>query len=229
MPNSKEVTLDELTNSVKHPTTTNEEPKVEKTPMANPNIQPGKAVSIADLSSHMKKVNHVEEKQVKQAPMVEDAFNSMTSTINGRIKRMEEEVIPIIMENARDMAMQKELGVDVEHVKLGPREESVDSISGTTIEVKVDDATSTIPSVDIDELLEDDDNDKAVEVAPTRNAPEIQPKATPATEAKPKASKTTNAVIEENSGDDDLDLMIMMRMMKQMISVKKDLRSHCRV
>ena len=208
MPNSKEVTLDELTNSVKHPTTTNEEPKVEKTPMANPNIQPGKAVSIADLGSHMKKVNHVEEKQVKQAPMVEDAFNSMTSTINGRIKRMEEEVVPIIMENARDMAMQKELGVDVEHVKLGPREESVDSIPGTTIEVKVDETTSAIPSVDIDELLKDDDNDKAVEVAPTRNVSDIQPEVKPATEAKPKASKTTNAVIEENSGDDDLDSLM---------------------
>lgn len=205
MLNSKEVTLDELANSVKRPTTTNEDTKVEKTPMANPNIQPGKAVSIADLGAHMKKVNHVEEKQVKQAPMVEDAFNSMTSTINGRIKRMEEEIVPIIMENARDMAMQKELGVDVEHVKLGPREESIDSISGNAIEVKVED-TSAIPSVNIDELLDDGDDDKVVEVAPT--APKTQKMAEPAIEDKPKTIKTTNDAIEENSSDDDLDSLM---------------------
>lgn len=210
MSNLKEVTLDELTNSVKNQTINTEDTKVGKTPMANPNIQPGRAVSISDLGEHMKKVNNVEEKKVTQAPLVEDAFESMNSTIGGRIKRMQEEVVPIIMENAKDMAMQKELGVDVEHVKLGDREESIESISGTSTEVKVkNDVINAIPSVDIDELLDDDE--EAVETAPkiaVNPNPTIAVKSLETQPAAKTTAKPINSVIEENSNDDDLDSLM---------------------
>ena len=206
MSNSKEVTLDELANSVKRPNNT--ETKSNKTPVNNPNIQAGKAVSIDELSSHLKKVNHVEDKEpVQQAPMVQDAFGSMYNTINERKRRIEEELVPIIMENAQDMAMQKELGVDVEHTKLGKPEESIDSIPGADTKVSVSAPIASIPDVDID--LGDDDD--AVEVAPTNPVIQVSTSIEVAPPKEPKYEptvKSTNSVIEENSGDDDLDSLM---------------------
>lgn len=212
---SKEITLEELN---KKPT--NKQPenntKVEQTPkvQSNSNSKAGKAISVSDLSSHLKKTHDTENKISDESPMVKDAFDSMFNTLEERKRKINEEVMPIIEANARDMAMQRELGVDVFNTKLGDREDGIDSIPGQNVENTSSPVINEVTKDDFDisaELLGDEtEDDKA-----TTNASEPESEKTYVVHKEEKKAepnkpnkKSTNTIIEENSGEDDLDALM---------------------
>lgn len=204
---SKEVTLEDLANSTKP---ANAEGKAKKS-VAAPNLQSARAISVNDLGSHMKKVNNIDDSIEQNVPMVDSAFKSMYSTLDKRKKEMDEKIVPIIMENARDMAMQKDMGVDVENTKLGDREDAVESVPGQINDVTVEGPTDSEFDVDFK-----DDEDEAFVTTPSgvvissKEAKEAIKTSTDVStvESETKQYKTTNAAIEENSDDDDLDSLL---------------------
>lgn len=206
---SKEITLEDLANSVK-PAATEKKPETKKEDQsfANSNIEAGKSVSASTLASHMRNINKVEEDLSDQAPMVRDAFKAMYDTVEERKRRIETELMPVVRANAEEMAIQRELGVDVEHTKLPEgEEESVDVVPET-----INKNTFSIDDIDVDGDLDGDTVTKAN--APVEE-PVIEKKYVVHEEEKPaepkptkEHTKNTNTIIEENSGDDDLESLI---------------------
>ena len=205
---SKEITLEDLANSVK-PAATEKKPETKKEDQsfANSNIEAGKSVSASTLASHMRNINKVEEDSSDQAPMVRDAFKAMYDTVEERKRRIETELMPVVRANAEEMAIQRELGVDVEHTKLPEGEESVDVVPET-----INKNTFSIDDIDVDGDLDGDTVTKAN--APVEE-PVIEKKYVVHEEEKPSEpkptkehTKNTNTVIEENSSDDDLESLI---------------------
>ena len=210
---SKEITLEDLANSVKPATTekkseTKPETKKENQSFANSNIEAGKSVSASTLASHMRNINKVEEDLSDQAPMVRDAFKAMYDTVEERKRKIETELMPIVRANAEEMAIQRELGVDVEHTKLPDTEEG----SVEVVPTAINNNTFNIDDVDIDGDL---DSDAVVKTTIPVEEPIMEKKYVvheeeKSAEVKPikERTKNTNAVIEENSSDDDLESLI---------------------
>lgn len=105
---AKEITLEELAGSVnRQPHTTSNSKNM------------GEEVSIADMAHELKQQHGINDKAVtKETPLVNNAFDSMYSTINERIERFDQEFMPTIIKNAEDMAFAKEMGIDPTKVKL---------------------------------------------------------------------------------------------------------------
>lgn len=150
---SKEITLEELSKSVSKPTAKKEE-KVEENDKSNFSMgssDGGVVVSASDISSRLKQAKGiVEEDHSQDAPIVKNAFDDMVNTLNDRKRRIETEFMPIVEENAREMAIAKEMGEDVENVKMPDREESIEVAKPS--EVKVNDIDSL--NIDVDKDLE---------------------------------------------------------------------------
>ena len=150
---SKEITLEELSKSVSKPTAKKEE-KVEENDKSNFSMgssDGGVVVSASDISSRLKQAKGiVEEDHSQDAPIVKNAFDDMVNTLNDRKRRIETEFMPIVEENAREMAIAKEMGEDVENVKMPDREESIEATKPS--EVRVNDIDSL--NIDVDKDLE---------------------------------------------------------------------------
>lgn len=217
---SKEVTLEELAKTARKQLedTAPQNVKKDNTNTVNTNIESGKAISVSDLGSHLRKTHNIEEKVSEESPMVKDAFDSMFNTLAERKRRISEEFMPIVEANARDMAMQRELGVDVFNTKLGDREEGIDSIPNeNTISANINndiisDTASTITD-DLEKELndaEDSTEESIVEpvIEKTYTVHNDEEKKPEKKEKKTVPQKDTNTVIEENSGEDDLDALM---------------------
>lgn len=224
---SKEITLEDLANSVKSTTTEKkvenkpEEVKQEKQSFADANIKAGESVSVSALTSHMKKLNKTEEDLSDQAPMVRDAFKAMYDTIEDRKKRIETELMPIVMANAEEMAIQRELGVDVENTKLDDiNNEDKDTDATPTV---IDNAKEKTESFDIDDIELDDSEEQPKEVTVEKKyvvheeEPVVEEK-----KASKERTKNTNTVIEENSSDDDLESLIKDLDAEEKLDVEED-------
>ena len=202
---AKEITLEELANSSKANITKTTE-NIENKTSKSDNIQSGKAISVQDLGTQLRKSHGIDEpgpKVVEDAPLVKNAFESMYKTIEERKRRIEEEFMPIVEENARDMAMQRELGIDIENTKLGDREEGVEVAPGQTSTVITDEIEENTSDIIDIELDEDDTTDIENEVEKQYVVHEEKP----VTKSKPPKKKVVTKVVEEDT-DDDLDSLM---------------------
>lgn len=202
---AKEITLEELANSSKANITKTTE-NIENKTSKSDNIQSGKAISVQDLGTQLRKSHGIDEpgpKVVEDAPLVKNAFESMYKTIEERKRRIEEEFMPIVEENARDMAMQRELGIDIENTKLGDREEGVEVAPGQTSTVITDEIEENTSDIIDIELDEDDTTDIENEVEKQYIVHEEKP----VTKSKPPKKKVVAKVVEEDT-DDDLDSLM---------------------
>lgn len=110
---AKEITLAELTNS---------------RPTSNPSTR-GEIVSPSELASRVRTANGITDDEIEAAPLIQDAFDSVRSTLDKRKDFIENEVMPVIEANAREMAEAAANGIDITTVKLPERtEEEVHSI-----------------------------------------------------------------------------------------------------
>lgn len=194
---SKEISLEELNNSVKsNASVTKEEPKntISSTTQKS-DLKNAKPISASDIGAHLRKVNNVQEEPIRETPVVENAFNDMYKTLEERKNRIENELMPIVEENAREMAMERELGTDVTKVKLEVRKEEDDNESILT-DIREADTS------DIDSILNEKDEEvietaPVIDIEPEKSEPQITEK----TVEEPKKAS-------ENNDEDDLDSLM---------------------
>lgn len=241
---AKEITLEDLANSVtpaKSSTQTIADTTDTKstdstittpTPKHNDNITAGGKVDPSTLGAHLRDVNHIEDPKkivMEDAPLVKNAFSAMQRTLAEKKKFMDENVVPVIMENAQEMAAAREMGQDVFNTEMGEREETVDYVP----EVTNNETITTQPN---DQIVTDDidylnnsyaeEDDDGIEVAPTAHIPVEQPTTIPekktepvATEQNKQESERTVTTMEPVEVDeDDLDAL-----MKDLDSADKSL------
>ena len=166
---AKEITLEELASSVinensknnnneETPDNLNDEIKEDSTPNISmgANIG-GRVISSSELGSHLKEVHNIPDAvntEKEQAPLVKNAFNSMYSTLADRKEKIETEFMPIVEENAREMALAKEMGEDIENTRLPVREDDEQTTDFTNNDTIINDDN------DSNDVLEEESTDK---------------------------------------------------------------------
>ena len=144
---AKEITLAELSGSVKRPA-------------SNPSTR-GEIVSPSELASRVKTANGITDDEVQAAPLIQDAFDSVKTTIAQRKTFIENEVMPVIEANAREMAEAAANGIDVSRVKLPERtEEEVHDIISSDFD---DEDTNEYIDLNSDFDYTDEDSDEDYE------------------------------------------------------------------
>lgn len=157
---ANEVTLDELVKSSNN-NSDNANKKVGDAKKETVNMTPssfkgGSKASLKDLGAKLEDKNPKVKKEVTDAPLVKDAFKAMNDTLAEKKKFYDEKVIPVMMENAREMAMERELGIDE---------------NGNPIDLPDDDQsannnTDEIPSTDDFAILGEESKEEVVESIP---------------------------------------------------------------
>ena len=154
---SKEVTLDDLvkTSNAK-PAARAEEINKVNTPVSSNNIKTAKPISTSELGKNLEAQHpDAKEKTVeKDAPLVANAFEAMDKTLAEK-KRKIDEAMPIIMENAREMAMEKELeGIeeeDKDEIKIDEPADDFKDLDDLEDDIKADDGVYVAPKLDIED------------------------------------------------------------------------------
>lgn len=184
----KEVTLDDLvrtsgnngSNTVTKTEGTDktETKKTESAVVQSSGIKTARPISTSALGKNLKAQHPEAQKKIieEDAPLVAEAFKAMDDTLNEKKRFIQEEMMPIVMENAREMAMEKEFGTLNE-------DEAVNN------EEHITPASELFEEDDFADL-DDPDKDNGVYVAPTVN-PVIEPE-------KPEAKPTVNDQPKEN-------------------------------
>lgn len=149
---AKEISLEELNNSVKTSTVKTEQ-KGEENLNITKKPEFGQTMSANEVSSHIREAKGIEDEPMQDAPLVENAFNDMYKTINDRKNFIENTMMPIVIENAKEMALEEQLGTDTSKVKL-------DEIKN---EKKDDNIEKEITDEDISSMVRDN-NDEYVEI-----------------------------------------------------------------
>ena len=200
---AKEVTLDDLvksneTNSKNtRPAARAEEVKKE-TPVKSvetSSIKSAKPISTNELSKNLA-AQHPEAQpkdNSEDAPIVANAFKAMDDTLAEKKRFIEEEMMPIVRENAREMALENELG-----------ETSEDDES-----VSVD-ATDDFSELDDDEPTTDTKDD-GVYVAPTVDEDTIEKAPSKSTKSKAKVVKMPEEKVESSDEEDSGSLDDLMK------------------
>lgn len=172
---AKELTLEELANSTNSNIKASEsEPSIQetKTPKMNSgkNIG-GQIISPSALGAHLRDVNGITTTETmtgEVSPVITNAFNAMTNELENRKKRIAEEVVPKIMENAEEMATAVMMGEDPFNTMLPdkPVENNISTYNDTPDDDIVipsnndsDDNTDTLSNDDINFDLDIDDFD----------------------------------------------------------------------
>ena len=158
----KEITLDELVKSSNNakPAARAEETNniVKETKVtevvSQSNIKSAKPISAADLGKNLQN-NNIEQDNTTEAPLVANAFAAANETLEKKMRFYKEEVFPVMMENAREMAMEKELE--------GKISEEVDDMEDTTVE---EDSIDVFSELDEEEEIEVEKEERSVYVAP---------------------------------------------------------------
>ena len=198
----KEITLEDLAKSIGN---SNTKPavraealpkKVNETAepaVVSSGIKTAKPISTSALGKNLQSQHPEANKKIveEDAPLVANAFKAMDETLAEKKRFIEEEVMPIVMENARELAMEKEL----EDAKADVVENE---------DLLTDDDFSDL---DKDDEIEQK-NDDGVYVAPTelnieKEEPKAEPKNNSINNQKPKKEKHDN---ESESGTLD-DMM----------------------
>ena len=202
---AKEITLEELASSVSNENKTNtitpevvDNPTLENEPVL-PDINMGanvggQVISSSELGSRLRSSHNLPENndsEVEQAPLVKNAFNSMYNTVAERKERIETEFMPIVEENAREMALAKEMGEDIENTYMPIREDTEQATSFS------DNGETAIDTVEEDDIIEEPEagtNEEKVDES-TNNK-----------ESK-KSSKITT-IEPDDDDDEDLDSLL---------------------
>ena len=200
---AKEITLDDLVKSENNsknakPATRAEDVKkeapVEKTTPVASNIKSAKAISTTELGKNLKEQHPELQEKTNDAPIVSDAFRAMDETLAEKKRFIQEEMMPIVMENAREMAMERE---------MGELEKTNDTPEITSSEELFDNDFAELD----DEIDTPKKNDGGVDVIPTIsiNDEETEEKEEVST-PKAKKSKAVKEEVEEvNNDSGDLD------------------------
>lgn len=111
----KELTLDELVKSGAGKSTQSSVDEASTTPaerMQQNALKSARPISTSELGKDLITRNPEANKEpvITEAPLVENAFNSMASRLQESKDYIDNVVMPIVEENAREMAMERELG-----------------------------------------------------------------------------------------------------------------------
>lgn len=227
----KEVTLEELENfsgKISESTKPNANEQIKSTEstkeeqlipaIIRPNIMKGTDISPSDLGRRLREKNGIPEKkdEIKDAPIVENAFTDMVNTVNERKKRIDEEIMPIIEKNAEEMTIAEEMGIDTSKEKLD-NEEVMNKIKEKMKEnEKILDTELPDDLSDINNILEDNESMEEysegnyVEYEDNINTKEVvQSKIEQPTIKKEEPPKVESTVVKEETKvektDDDSD------------------------
>ena len=132
-------------------------------------IKTAKEVSINDLAKNLPGREPSEE-GTKPPIIVENAFKAMDERLAESKRFISEEMMPIVEENAREMAMEKELGE-------APKDEDNDLIDNDIEDAEDNREEAPVEEVPEDDFgFEDDDQEPVKEVAKEKPAIKEQPK-----------------------------------------------------
>ncbi len=211
---SKEITLEELANSSR----TNQQVQQPRRTTVAPESPSHGAVKMSpsQVADTLTRAGVMQEKKEKivEAPLVDNAFKSMDRTLKERKEWIQNTMMPIVEENARELALENELGPQEEG-----NGESV-STNQTVMDVEEDysDDSHTSNTTDTDDLFSelDEEDDTATDQSPVEvkvedrhysfekvNVPEATESATIAkTKAETKAKASDESDDESGSLDD---------------------------
>ena len=213
---SKEITLEQLAASSKG----NDVRPQNVTPVQQEQRTGPVRMTPAQVAETLTKAGVMQEKKEKivEAPLVENAFNSMNRTLQERRDWIQHTMMPIVEENAREMALEAEVGENA--LKPDEAEVMAAASAGSGIDVEFEDDKMTDED-DIDSLLASlDDNTsdgpaqdaatnaKAAEVTKKRysvenvDTPVVEEKASKPVEKK--ATKAEEPADEESGSFDEL-------------------------
>lgn len=123
---AKEITLEELAKSTSNAKPAaraeaapkGEEIKSESKVVPTSGIKSAKPISMSDLGKNLQAQHPEAEKKVveEDAPLFADALSSMDKTLAKKKEFYDKEVIPVMMENAREIAMEREFGIEEDGV-----------------------------------------------------------------------------------------------------------------
>lgn len=201
----KEITLEDLVNS-NETKTSNAKPATRAEDVKNNEatkvignadaIKSAKPITTSELGKTLKEKHPEANKKVEEdAPVVANAFKAMDDTLAEKKRFIDEEVMPIVMENAKEMAMEKELGELEEGTEV---EENIES------ETLIEDDFSDLD----DETEVSKKEDEGVYVTPSIDMPEevhaIDEKIEKVNSKSKKVKKEEKPAEEESSSLDDL-------------------------
>lgn len=204
---AKEITLEELASSVSNENKTNnittsevvDTPVTESTPVS-PEVSMGaniggQVISSSELGSRLRSSHNITDNDngVEQAPLVKNAFDSMYNTIAERKEKIENEFMPIVEENAREMALAKEMGEDIENTYMPVREDTEQSTSFSDNDETI--TNTTEEDIIIEESENKNDNNDKTEKHDTIENTDT-------------SSKITNIELEDDDDDEDLDSLL---------------------
>lgn len=191
---AKEVTLEQLAASAANK-------KTEVTAKES-GVKSARTISTAELGKKLE-AQHPEAKKetvAKDTPLVENAFNSMTETIDKKMDFIANEMMPKVMENAREIAMEKEFGELADDAPVETESEPDIDFDDE------DDGVLAAPDVDLDDFTDEEPaeifQEKPV-ITEDLPAPKVTPMPT-------KTTKVEEVDEEESAGtsiDDFDDLM----------------------
>ena len=203
---AKEVTLDDLVKSSSNNSkpaaraeeTNNAEPKIPESNMVpSSGIKKAKPINMSDLGKNLEAQHPEAQKKIveQDAPLVANAFAAMDNTLAERKRRINEELMPVVMENAREMAMEKEFGSDTS--ESNNEEEHITTASEL---FEGDDFA------DLDEEPKVENKDGGVYVAPSN--PVIEPEVV---ETKPEVKENKVVKIDKKEESDSGTLDDLMK------------------
>lgn len=161
---SKEITLEQLAASSKGNQPKPESKVVSTEPVNRPKVHvaespSGGAVRMnpAQVASQLTKAGVMQEKKenIVEAPLVEDAFKAMDDTLKERKEWIQNTMMPIVEENARQMAAEREFGEDA----LKDDNETAEGQAAKKAESKIVDIDENDFLDDGDKLSDDEDDD----------------------------------------------------------------------
>ena len=143
---SKEITLEQLAATAKG---NDARPNKVKTPESPANG--AKKMTPSEVAESLTKAGVMKpnEEVITDAPLVDNAFKSMSKTLEERKKWISETMMPIVEENAREMALEAELGEEGEP-------EFVDGEESSTINTNIPDPVVDFNFEDGESLSKDD-------------------------------------------------------------------------
>ena len=201
---AKELTLEELANSSARTATA--------APVSTPNLSGSnkgmKAVSTADLGAKLKEQHPEAHKEpvAEDSPLVKNAFEGMAKTLQEKKDFIGNVMMPIVEENAREIAMENALaeakaeGVDTEPTPTVAERASEDDFGMLDDEEEADGEIKNyenvkIPSVDVAE-------------EPTQAAPVKEEKPSPKVVSMPKTEEAPVVTDDDDEENGDLDSML---------------------
>ena len=136
-------------------------------------IKTARPISTSELGKNLK-AQHPEAQQKKveeDAPIVANAFAAMDATLAEKKRFYEEEVVPVMMENAREMALEKELGESVEEgldEQPTVSNEDLDDFAGLDEPEVKDEGVFVAPTINIEQEEVKAEDEQVKEVAQSK-------------------------------------------------------------